>query len=177
MFYRKLGKTDLEVSNLGFGCMRLPHKEHFYDIDEEEAAKMFRKAAEQGYATAQNSLGNCYIYGNGVTKDIQKAIEWYRKAAAQGDANAKHNLPVAYHELGDQQFKAEKYAEAFSNLKLAAEDKNNPVPQAMTLLAGCYEYGYGTSVDLDKARRWREEAAKYNDEDAKRAMQTLEIQQ
>ena len=26
--------------NLGFGCMRLPHKEHFYEIDEVEAAKV-----------------------------------------------------------------------------------------------------------------------------------------
>ncbi len=48
MFYRKLGKTDLEVSNLGFGCMRLPHKEHFYEIDEVEAAKMFDYAIEHG---------------------------------------------------------------------------------------------------------------------------------
>ena len=48
MFYRKLGRTDLEVSNLGFGCMRLPHKEHFYEIDEAEATKMFDYAIEHG---------------------------------------------------------------------------------------------------------------------------------
>ena len=29
------------MKKLGFGCMRLPHKEHFYEIDEVEAAKMF----------------------------------------------------------------------------------------------------------------------------------------
>lgn len=48
MFYRKLGRTDLEVSNLGFGCMRLPHREKFSDIDTEEAYKMFDYAIEHG---------------------------------------------------------------------------------------------------------------------------------
>jgi TPR repeat protein len=104
-------------------------------------------------------------------------VEWYGKAANQGYDRAQHSLAIAYHKLGEQKFKAERYSEAFTNLKLAAEDKNNPIPQAMRLLAGCYEYGYGTSADLDKARYWRQEASKYNDEDAKRALQTLEFQQ
>ena len=41
MFYRKLGRTDLEVSSLGFGCMSLPHGEKFSDIDTVETYKMF----------------------------------------------------------------------------------------------------------------------------------------
>ena len=48
MFYRKLGRTDLEVSSLGFGCMRLPHGEKFSDIDIEETYKMFDYAIEHG---------------------------------------------------------------------------------------------------------------------------------
>jgi len=48
MLYRKLGKTDLEVSNLGFGCMRLPHKNKFSEIDEVEATAMFDYAIENG---------------------------------------------------------------------------------------------------------------------------------
>ena len=48
MFYRKLGRTDLEVSSLGFGCMRLPHGEKFSDIDTVETYKMFDYAIDHG---------------------------------------------------------------------------------------------------------------------------------
>lgn len=141
--------------------------------DYSKAVEWWHKAANQGNADGQCLIGYCYYVGVGVPKDYVKAVEWCRKAARQGDANARHNLPAICYQLGNQQYKEENFSEAFANLKLAAEDKNNPIPQAMTLLAGCYEYGYGTSVDLDKARQWREEAAKYNDEDAKRAMEIL----
>ena len=40
-----------------------------------------RKAAEQGNANAQCSLGMCYGRGEGVRKDTEKAVEWWRKAA------------------------------------------------------------------------------------------------
>ena len=39
MIYNKLGKTNLEVSRLGFGAMRLPTKSSNADIDETEASK------------------------------------------------------------------------------------------------------------------------------------------
>ena len=58
MLYRKLGKTDLEVSNLGFGCMRLPHKDKFHEIDEVEATKMFDYAIEHGV----NYFDTAYSY-------------------------------------------------------------------------------------------------------------------
>ena len=50
-----------------------------------EAAKWYRKAAEQGYASAQYRLGNCYYLGEGVTKNHTEAAKWYRKAAEQGN--------------------------------------------------------------------------------------------
>src|SRR5262249_5908073 len=49
--------------------------------DPVEAAKWYRKAAEQNYAAAQNSLGVCYEKGEGVTKDQAEALKWFRKAA------------------------------------------------------------------------------------------------
>ena len=58
MLYRKLGKTDLEVSNLGFGCMRLPHRDKFHEIDEVEATKMFDYAIEHGV----NYFDTAYSY-------------------------------------------------------------------------------------------------------------------
>ena len=61
-------------------------------IDYNEAVQWFRKAAEQGHASAQFILGHCYDAGDGVSKDTAKAIEWYKKAAAQGQEDAKKEL-------------------------------------------------------------------------------------
>src|SRR6266853_528756 len=54
--------------------------------DHAEAAKWFRKAAEQNLDNAQYSLGLCYYKGEGVTKDQVEAVKWYRKAAEQNYA-------------------------------------------------------------------------------------------
>ena len=51
--------------------------------------KWWRKAAEQGYADAQFSLGVAYDNGQGVPQDNDEAVKWYRKAVEQGDANAE----------------------------------------------------------------------------------------
>lgn len=50
-----------------------------------EAAEWYRKAAEQGNAEAQYSLGDCYMAGIGVTKDATEAVKWFHKAAEQGN--------------------------------------------------------------------------------------------
>ena len=60
--------------------------------DKTEAAKWYRKAAEQGDARGQRNLGVCYEYGNGVPEDKEEAVKWYRKAAEQGDAGGQFNL-------------------------------------------------------------------------------------
>jgi len=57
-----------------------------------KAVYWYTKAAEQGYATAQNNLGICYENGQGVPKDNVKAVSWYTKAAEQGNENAQKNL-------------------------------------------------------------------------------------
>ena len=57
-----------------------------------EAFKWFRRAAEQGYASAQFYLGNLYTNGNGVKEDKKEAFKWFRLAAEQGYANAEEIL-------------------------------------------------------------------------------------
>ena len=52
--------------------------------DYAEAVKWYRKAAEQGHARAQYSLGFMYYNGRGVPQDYAEAMKWYRKAADQG---------------------------------------------------------------------------------------------
>jgi uncharacterized protein len=43
--------------------------------DAAEAAKWFRKAADQGYAEAQVVLGVSYAEGRGVAKDAVEAVK------------------------------------------------------------------------------------------------------
>lgn len=60
--------------------------------DDAEAVKWYRKAAEQGLATAQFNLGLKYERGEGVAKDHGKADKWLHKAADQGYAPAQETL-------------------------------------------------------------------------------------
>ena len=42
------------------------------------------KAAEQGYAAAQNNLGFCYDHGRGVEQNYTEAVKWYSSAERRG---------------------------------------------------------------------------------------------
>jgi TPR repeat protein len=52
--------------------------------DYAEAMAWYRKAADQGDATAQSLIGWLYEKGQGVSKDCDQAKAWYQKAADQG---------------------------------------------------------------------------------------------
>jgi TPR repeat protein len=66
--------------------------------DDAEAVTWIRKAAEQGFALAQNTLGARYQTGKGVAQDHAEAVKWFRKAAEQGNADAQNNLGAIYGE-------------------------------------------------------------------------------
>jgi hypothetical protein len=70
--------------------------EYAYPQDDAQAAVWFRKAAEQGLAEAQFSLGEFYDQGDGVTQDDAQAALWYRKASEQGYAPAQFFLGLDY---------------------------------------------------------------------------------
>ncbi len=57
-----------------------------------------QKAADQGYAPAEESLGKNYLHGfYHFEKDEQKAIFWYLKAANQGSGDAQFQLGMLYY--------------------------------------------------------------------------------
>ncbi|MDP8275986.1 MAG: tetratricopeptide repeat protein [Candidatus Euphemobacter frigidus] len=56
--------------------------------------KWYRKAAEQGHASAQFALGMMYHKGQGVELDDREAIKWLHKAAEQGQSEAKYILKI-----------------------------------------------------------------------------------
>ena len=64
--------------------------------DYAEAARWYRRAAEQGDAGAQLNLGVIYGKGHGVAQDYTEGGRWYRLAAEQGNADAQYNLSLLY---------------------------------------------------------------------------------
>jgi len=70
---------------------------HYYkEKNYQKASTLFKEAAKQGYAPAEENLGNMYLNGLGVSRDDDKAAYWYKKAAEQGNAAAEANLGSMY---------------------------------------------------------------------------------
>ena len=84
MQYRRLGKSDCEVSVLGFGCMRLPmlgstsavdRFDPNKTIDEEEATRMIHYAIDHGI----NYFDTAYVYHGGKSETLLgKALKAHR---------------------------------------------------------------------------------------------------
>lgn len=83
-------------------CLGLSHAFALnHKKDRAEAAKWFRKAAEQNHAAAAAVLGYLYERGDGVKADPAEAAKWYRKAADQNNSDGLFNLGRAYeHGIG-----------------------------------------------------------------------------
>jgi uncharacterized protein len=64
--------------------------------DHGQALVWFRKAANQGNALGQVSLGWMYQDGEGVVQDYKQAVAWYHKAANQGNALGQYYLGCMY---------------------------------------------------------------------------------
>jgi TPR repeat protein len=124
--------------------------------DDAEAATWYRKAAEQGHAGAQCSLG--YIYEKGGL--IAEAATWYRKAAEQGNPEAQHNLGALY---AQGRGLKQDYAEAVKWFRKAA-DQGMPGSQlALGLLS---ELGIGMPRNYSQAITWYQRAAESGQPDA-----------
>ena len=133
----------------------------FLKEDYTKAAPLFRKAAEQGHAIAQNDLGWLYEEGKGVRQDYTQAAEWYRKAAEQGYASAQNNLGILYEEGKGV---LEDYQKAVEWYRKAAEQGNGI---ALHHLSFMYFNGYGVKKDILTAYAFLLLSAKEGYEDAR----------
>ncbi|MCG3771701.1 MAG: Secretory immunoglobulin A-binding protein EsiB [Nitrosomonadaceae bacterium] len=113
---------------------------HGIPQDHVEAVRLYLKAADQGHAPAQYTLGNMYDDGLGVTQDKPQMLHWYRKAADQGHV-------IAQYELGSRA----KGAEAVKWYRKAA-DQGHPNSQGQLLIM--YLSGDGVARDLVQAYKW-----------------------
>jgi len=94
--------------------------------DDEQAAKLFRKAAELGHPGGQYFLGLCFEKGRGVAKDMTEALKWYRRAGENGVSEACLALGNLYSEGFSV---PQDQAEAFIWYSLAAT-KGDPIAEA-----------------------------------------------
>ena len=62
--------------------------------DDQEAAKWFRRAAEQEYAKAQANLGFIHANGKGVLQNYVLAHMWSNIAASNGNKTAGENIEI-----------------------------------------------------------------------------------
>jgi FOG: TPR repeat, SEL1 subfamily len=89
---RRIGAVELFEESADQDLGRLFETGQRVSKDLTKAAELYQKAADQGYALAQNNLGWLYENGWGVSKDLSKAAELYKKAADQGNQHAIANL-------------------------------------------------------------------------------------
>ena len=80
----------------------------------EEAAKWFRKAAQQRIKQAQFRLAELYMSGRGVPRDYEYAYAWYRTGAEHQHRKSIDALPTARENLTAGELEeAEKLARKF----------------------------------------------------------------
>ena len=93
------------------------------------AAYWYRRAAEQGHAEAQYSLGFMYVNG----EDDAQALIWFRKAAEQGDARSQALLGGMYHQ---GQGVPRDDLQAYAWFSLAAAQGNATAKRGKDIVAG-----------------------------------------
>lgn len=124
------------------------------------AVQRFRRAAEQGDAEAQITLGSLYLEGEGVPQDEAEAVRWFRLAANQGDATAQFILGVMYHNGEGVPQDATKAVRWY---RQAAEQGN---AGAQNNLGVMYANGNGVPQVAVEAARWYRRAAEQGNANA-----------
>jgi TPR repeat protein len=61
-----------------------------------EAFRLFKQAADQGFAGAQRELGKLYLNGAGVKQDYQEAMKWLKFSIDQSDPDAMLEMSSLY---------------------------------------------------------------------------------
>lgn len=125
--------------------------------DQEEASRLFRKAAEQGDQNAQAALGIRLQAGIGMPKNEVEAFKWFRLSANQGNAVAQNMLGVCYF-YGRGADK--NHWEAAKWYRKSAENGN---AEAQNQLGRCYFNGHGVNKDLAESLKWHRMAADQGD--------------
>jgi len=113
------------------------------------AVECFQKVlmTADGHPAANYNIACCYLYGQGVKKDSEKAFAHFANAADMGHIDAQNGLAVLY--LTGEGVKMNN-SNAFNWLQKAfAQDPKHP--RTNCNLGVCYCRGYGTKKDYEKS--------------------------
>lgn len=69
---------------------------YFKNQEFEKAKYWFEQSAINGDKDSQYQMGNLYLQGTGVKKDLNMAFSWYEKASKQEHSQSQHNLGLFY---------------------------------------------------------------------------------
>jgi TPR repeat protein len=121
--------------------------------DPVEAMRWYRKAADQGNASAELHIGAMYGAGDGVNKDYAEAMKWFRKSADQGNQYAQLNVSKMYEKgRGVKQDHEEAYFWRLIAEKSASV--NRPVPANFTARQYYLTPEQALAV-MKRAQEWR----------------------
>lgn len=117
----------------------------------EVARRMFERGLEYGCPYGEAQLGEMYENGLGVQKDMAKAVGYYRKSAGRGLADGQYMMAMCY---WDGKGVKQRRDSTFSLLRKVMNNDGQFTYSYMRgryILGECYEYGYGTEVNIEKA--------------------------
>ncbi|XMB67339.1 tetratricopeptide repeat protein [Mycoplasmatota bacterium zrk1] len=155
-----------------------------------------RVKAQSGDKIAQEELGKCYYYGEGVGKSYGLAVKWYRKAAEQGMKYSQYALGYCYskgqgvkesieeaiywyqkagnngevnaqRELGDIYYHGDGVEESYEEaVKWFNKAAHNGDDYSQFILGDCYSNGFGVEKSYDEAIKWFKLSAENQNSDA-----------
>jgi TPR repeat protein len=157
-----------------------------------DRAMELRKAADQGDADAQCTLGLMHERGSGVHQDLELAAAWYARAAEQGHADAQFRLGSALEQGGcvpiDDAAAEESYRKAAAQGSAEAQNRLGQIlegaeavqwcrraaeqglPEAQYYLGVRYCDGNGVEQDDVEAVGWYRKAAEQGDVEGQYAL-------
>ena len=115
--------------------------------DYAEAARWFRRAAEQEHPKAQYNLGVMYNNGHVVLQDYAEAARWYRRAAEQG---YRRGAEQSGHHVRRGQGRATGLRRGHARGTAGQPSRNTP--SAQNNLGIMYDEGQGRTTGLRRGR-------------------------
>lgn len=132
----------------------------YVEKDEERALELFKEAAARDVPEAMYTLGYMYENGIGTGVDMGESKRWFTESALFGDMFATNHL-------GHEALEEGRGDEAISWYQMAADQGDSYGAYNLGL---CYENGFGTQVNMKKAKYWYQKAALKGDDQARQRL-------